>query len=502
MSDKNNDNPLATIAPMEAIDWSVVPVAVNWEQKIRTLDTVLTTHVWTSPQQQKGKPLYEKLNTALRNFNSTHQRFLPWFTHPRTAVPEIDPPTNDKTSWNFSRLDPYVEDFMQINEGKPVVANFATIPTWMFKVDNPLPVPEDPEADFWPYEQGSELRDPSMKEAADYFYRLASWYIKGGFTDELGNYHESGHHYTFDYWEVLCEPDLGHAMSPEMYTKLYDAVVERLHELDPKMKFVGLSLSHMATAPDHYWYFLDGKNHKPGTPIDAISYHFYAGADVNNTFILEQNAPYTEWRGIFYAQADGFLARAKHIDSIRRYLSPKVETHVNEIGTFSPDFMNPNTNIPDDYWALSGSLFAYIWSGLVDIGVEVASIAELFDYPGMFAGATLVNWDTGEPNERYWAAKLLLDNFKPGDNVVFSFAGRPEGNFNRVHAKAFIGANGEKKLLLINKYKEPIKVALPSKTAKVSFVDTTTGSKPAREVGVTDGIYHMGPYATAVVAFN
>ena len=117
MSDKNNDNPLATIAPMEAIDWSVVPIAVDWSKDLRTLGTVLTTHVWTSPQQQKGKPLYEKLNEALKNFDSTHQRFLPWFTHPRTAVPEIDPPTDTATSWNFSRLDPYVEDFMRINEG-------------------------------------------------------------------------------------------------------------------------------------------------------------------------------------------------------------------------------------------------------------------------------------------------------------------------------------------------------------------------------------------------
>lgn len=501
MTDSSSDL-LSKMNPTGEIDWSVVPVAVDWKQKLYQVNTILTTHVWTSPQQKKGKPLYDKLYAALKNFDSTHQRFLPWFTHPRVAVPEIDPPTATGTSWDFSRLDPYVEDFMKINEGKPVVANFATIPTWMFKVDNPMPVPEDPEVDFWPYEQGSELRDPTMGEVAEYFYRLASWYIKGGFTDEHGKYHESGHHYTFDYWEVLCEPDLGHAMSAETYTKLYDAVVARLQTLDPSMKFIGLSVSHMATGPEYFWHFLDEKNHESGVPIDAISYHFYAGADVNNTFILEQNAPYSEWRGIFYAQADGFLARAKFIDSIRKRLAPNTETHVNEIGTFSPDFMNAETKIPDDYWALSASLFAYIWSGLVESGVEVASIAELFDYPGMFAGATLVNWETGEPNERYWAAKLLLDNFRPGDTVVTTFAGRPEGNFNRIHAKAFVSTSGEKRLLLINKYKEPITVALPAKHATVSYVDTTTGAHPAATTQVTNGQYELGPYATAAVTFK
>ena len=41
-----------------------------------------------------------------------------------------------------------------------------------------------------------------MKEVAEYFGRLASWYIKGGFNDEYGVWHESGHHYKIAYWEV------------------------------------------------------------------------------------------------------------------------------------------------------------------------------------------------------------------------------------------------------------------------------------------------------------
>ena len=45
---------------------------------------------------------------------------------------------------------------------------------------------------MWDYEQGTELRDPSFKEVADYYARLLSWYTKGGFTDELGKRHESG----------------------------------------------------------------------------------------------------------------------------------------------------------------------------------------------------------------------------------------------------------------------------------------------------------------------
>ena len=51
-----------------------------------------------------------------------------------------------------------------------------------------------------------EFRDPSFKEVADYYACGVSWCTKGGFKDELGVWHPSGHHYKIDYWEVLNEP--------------------------------------------------------------------------------------------------------------------------------------------------------------------------------------------------------------------------------------------------------------------------------------------------------
>ncbi|MFF3228217.1 hypothetical protein ACFYV7_35860 [Nocardia suismassiliense] len=225
-------------------------VQVNWEETIGTSRTTLTTHLWTAPPLRRESPIHDKAFDALRELRVDFARFLPWFSHPRVAVAELAPPTATETSWNFELLDPFVEDFVAASEGRPIVANFATIPTWMFVTPEPVAIAEDPDEIHWHYEQGSELRDPTCGEVADYFYRLASWYIAGGFTDELGRRHESGHRYRFAYWEVLCEPDIGHRLSPETYTKLYDAVVARLAPLDPDMKFVGLSLSHVHHQPN------------------------------------------------------------------------------------------------------------------------------------------------------------------------------------------------------------------------------------------------------------
>ncbi len=321
-------------------------------------------------------------------------------------------------------------------------------------------MPDDPDEIVWDYEQGTELRDPTYAEVADYFYRIASWYIAGGFTDEHGCRHESGHQYRFDYWEVLCEPNF-RSMPPDVYTGLYDAVVERLRPLDPQMKFIGLSVTTMCRQPEYFWSFLDPANHADGIPLDAFSYHFYAMPDVVNPYSAHDNPPFAHWRDTFFAQAEGFLDQVRFIDSIRRRLAPDIKTFVNELGSFTPDLMNPKPDIPDEYWALSAAVQSYLWAQLVALGIDLVGIAEFMDYPGMIPGATLIDWNTGEPNQRYRALALLLNHFGPGDRLATTTAGEPATPDHRVHAQGFIKDNGMRKLLLINKTDQRIDIVLP-----------------------------------------
>ena len=132
---------------------------------------------------------------------------------------ELEPPANGKTSWDFSLIDPMTIDFLEATKGHSVILNFSTIPAWMFKTDKPVTYPADPDQPVWDYTQGTELRDPTMKEVGDYYGRLFSWYTQGGFTDEFGKRHESGYHYSIPYWEVLNEIEFEHQMTPETYTK-------------------------------------------------------------------------------------------------------------------------------------------------------------------------------------------------------------------------------------------------------------------------------------------
>lgn len=476
-------------------------VNVDWRSVVRTSRTQLTTHLWNAPLVRPGSPIHDQVFAALRNLKADHARFLPFWTHPRLSVPQLERPTEQRTHWNFELLDPGVDDFMAAAEGRPVVANFATIPAWMFATDEPVPYSDDPDEANWAYEQGRDLHDPSTAEVADYFERIASWYIAGGFTDELGVRHESGHDYRFAYWEVLCEPDVGHELSPEVYTRLYDEVVKRLRRLDPEMKFIGLSLAMVDLDPEYLWHFLDPDNHADGAAPDAFSYHFYACPDVIDPMDSKENPPYEEWRGAIFSQVEAFLDKVKLIESIKQRLSPHTKTFINEIGTFAPDVMNPEPEIPDEYWAIGSAMIGYLWSRLTELGIDLVGVAEFVGYPGVIPGVSLLDWETGQPNARYWVTKLLLDNFGPGDSLVSteSSALAPD---SVLHARGFVTEAGQRKLLLVNKFPRELTIELGSgETGIMSYVDTSTGSEPPTSIRFETTV-RLGPYATAVLTME
>jgi hypothetical protein len=93
------------------------------------------------------------------------------------------------------------------------------------------------------------VRDPSAAELAAYYGRLASWHVRGGFTDEHGRDHRSGHRLAIPYWEVLNEPDFEHGFDGPRYTKAYDAIVSAVRAVSPGTRFVGASLALPAGSP-------------------------------------------------------------------------------------------------------------------------------------------------------------------------------------------------------------------------------------------------------------
>jgi hypothetical protein len=210
---------LAQEAPRQTVD-------IDWNKVVIVSKSTPTLQVVTNPMLNPGAPIHDGSFAALKALGADYVRYVPWLPYPKIAVAELEPPTTEKTSWDFTHIDPVTKDFLGATEGHSTIINFSTIPAWMFKTDKPVKYPDDPNQVFWNYTQGTELRDPTGKELGEYFGRLVSWYTKGGFTDENGKRHESGSHYTFPYWDVLNEIDFEHNTTPEDYTRRYYAIVE------------------------------------------------------------------------------------------------------------------------------------------------------------------------------------------------------------------------------------------------------------------------------------
>lgn len=461
-------------------------VKVQWEGEATVSRSTPTLQVVVNPMLLRGSPIHAGSFDALKKLGADYVRFVPWFPYPHMAVPELDPPSDTGTSWDFSHIDPIVEDFMDATAGHSVVMNFSTIPVWMFQTEKPVAYPADPNQVSWDYNQGLTLRDTSFRELSAYFVRLFSWYTHGGFTDEKGRVHRSGHHYSFPYWEVLNEPDLEHRLSPEAYTRMYDAIVTALKKVSPETKFIGMSLAH-ETDPSWFTYFLDPAHHRPGVPLEGISYHFYGHPDF-------RDQPLEYYQYSFFNQADAFLDRVRYIESIRKRLAPHTFTTVNELGNIL-ERDGVGKTIPDEYWNLCGAMYAYLYVQLTRLGIDAVGESQLVGYPTQFPSVSMMNWTSGKPNARYWVLKLLKDNFGPGDRLVPTQAGD-----GQVLAQAFVTAAG-RRLLLVNKRNVPITLKMPPAAVggAVSAVRPETGDGPPASGHVDRGQLTLAPFEVAVV---
>jgi hypothetical protein len=464
-------------------------VDVDWNDSLRTSKTTASLQVVVNPPLRPGSSIHDAAWQSLRSLQADHVRFVPWLPYPRLAVAELEPPTAQRTSWDFSLIDPLVTDFFSATDGHPIMLNFSTIPQWMYRTDKPVPYPANPDEAVWNYEQGTELRDPSAKEVGDYYARLAGWYTKGGFTDEIGKFHSSPYHYKIALWEVLNEVDAEHSFTPQTYTKVYDAIVSSVRKVLPGTQFVALALAAPSDHPDFFEYFLNPQNHQPGVPLDYISYHFYASP--------APLQPPETWQYTFFDQADRFLTSVRFIEAIRQRLSPNTKTAINELGAILPGDPEGKETIPDTYWNLCGALYAYLFAELADQGIDLVGSSQLVGYPTQFPSVTMLDWKTGQPNARYRVLQLLRKNFAAGDRLVKTSDPSPD-----LRAQAFVSPDGTHKLLLINKRSHALTLEIPSADgARESHVDTGTGSAAASSSSVASDHLALGAYSVTVVVF-
>eukprot|EP01097_Dermamoeba_algensis_P009818 TRINITY_DN705_c0_g1_i3.p1 TRINITY_DN705_c0_g1~~TRINITY_DN705_c0_g1_i3.p1 ORF type:complete len:620 (+),score=118.64 TRINITY_DN705_c0_g1_i3:46-1905(+) len=397
----------------------------------------------------------------------------------------------NETSWDFSLVDPLMEDFMSAvtkpgtNDTRGAIINWSTSPEWLWATDSEITFPDDPNQPFWTYELGTELLDRSLVDLGNYYERLVRWYTQGGFTDEYGNKVTGGHYYNITFWEVLNEVEGEHGMTPQSYTQRYDAIVTAIQRAAPNMKFVGIALAHYWWT-EWYTYFLNRSNHIANVPLEYISFHFYGSCN-------DGTNP-TEYEG-FFAQADGFHNVVAQILKIRDQLSPSTKIDTDELGVIL------NTEVfPTIYWNAVAALDTYQYLTLSMMGIDVIGVSQLVGYPSQFPSVSMMNWTSGQPTPRVWALKLVIQHF---DSKTTKMMETYFDASSPIFAQGFISGNdGVPRLVLINKSSNIQTVSVPPSfiESQVECVDEISGFGPARVFSLDGPLLDMQRFAVCFLS--
>jgi len=477
-----------------------VTVSAKWDNVVTVSQTVPTTQHLANAFTVRTSPLNKPLLDALRDLQTNDTRLQLWYSVPNQAVPELQEPTASQTFWDFQNIDPVVVDFFANTSGTHHV-NVGTIPRWMFNVP-PVRVPSDPAASFYGYTGGTKgelLKDPTGKQFADYQARIFQWYTQGGFTDEIGQYHQSDYHFKIDYWGIMNESTLENKLSVQQYTLLYDAVVEAIRKIDPKVEFFGPEVF----GPVIPWanYFLDPKNHSAAAlPVQWFSFHNYAFGDSRPEL----------WQDKYFlgggASAHSLANTTEQLIKIRDKLSPNTKIAIDELGTFmvpKPGDDVAKTTEPYQaydplYWVATGANWACNFITAEKLGIQLISMTQMVGAPTQSESCSMINWDTGKPNAHYWVLKLINSNFGPGDKLVAT-----ESSSSDIEAQASITPLG-RKVFLVNTSNRTVPVnlgkAFESLPLRIETVDEASGEQAPRSETSNGADISLAPFAVAVVS--
>ncbi len=116
-----------------------------------------------------------------------------------------------------------------------------------------------------------------------------------------------------------------------------------------------------------------------------------------------------------------------------------------------------------------------------------------------FPSVALLNWTTGEGSAKYWTSKLLIETADIDNYQAVITQTTDVGGMN-VFSQAFVGKNGRRWVLIINKRFANIDVSLAGCVGgRMQIINEASGFGPATEATLLFNTITLSPYAIAVV---
>lgn len=115
----------------------------------------------------------------------------------------------------------------------------------------------------------------------------------------------------------------------------------------------------------------------------------------------------------------------------------------------------------------------------------------------------MVDWNTGQPNARYWVLKLLRDNFGPGDELVEIEPGPFGPSHPYLYSLGVVTKDGKRRVLLVNKRDRAFDVAVSGASGgQMDYVDQSTAMNPPASARLTGDTLKVNGLGVAVVTLS
>jgi hypothetical protein len=116
-----------------------------------------------------------------------------------------------------------------------------------------------------------------------------------------------------------------------------------------------------------------------------------------------------------------------------------------------------------------------------------------------FPSVALLNWTTGEGTAKYWTSKLLIETVDIDNDQAVVTQTTDVGGQN-ISSQAFVGKNGRRWVLIINKRYADVDVVLSGCTGgRMQIINEASGFGPATEIVLTADKITLSAFAIAVI---
>jgi hypothetical protein len=378
---------------------------------------------------------------------------------------------------------------------------------------------------------------------ARYVGRLAGHYTAGGHHDECGHWHPSGLRYNWTGLSILNEDE--HHILPDngvAYTACYDAIVAEVAKVNPTVVPVGPEMvaTGKSAAPASLWpYFLNASNHVPARVPPLTSYHVGITCTMSTLNSSTTDAIFASWDALLQpggvvAELEALRAQSRgqtqyvlnefipwvtdwcdcdgveHLCNGTRWVCPHDRT------ASSNDGGDPNSqhrkgvamNHRTWSWNAAAALFSYAFGTLAERKYKLVGQDQLIGgpYPDNEPGVTMLDWQTGEPNAKYHALKLLIDSGL-GTSRAKTIVSASYDEAALYVLPYILDARGGRGVMLVNKRASPATIQLEGvSSGDLSTVEAMPGAEApgfnppvSRRIAV-DGTFTLGPLAVAIVS--